>query len=218
METLGRILTKVKDPIPLEERPGIVYNIKCIYGDFYTGETGRSLTTRMKEHKAACRLAAFERSAVAEHAWQAGHKIEWDVKILDTATDVQERKVKEHQTSSKGLKMNRDREISSAPFGSGLLQMLISRPTSHAHRGKETGHHSESDCGLPHVTGSTTTDSTQRTSTSSQETYSNLEKKQTGSTMPPGVSDTPTVELFKNCTFVVCISALMKTAVEQSKL
>ena len=29
METLGRILTKVKDPTPPEERPGIVYKIKC---------------------------------------------------------------------------------------------------------------------------------------------------------------------------------------------
>ena len=92
-------------------RPGIVYNIKCICGDFYIGETGRSLTTRMKEHKAACRLAAFERSAVAEHAWQAGHEIEWDdVKIQDTATDLQERKVKESvyiRLAPKGLKMNR---------------------------------------------------------------------------------------------------------------
>ena len=88
-ETLGRILTKVKDPTPPEERPGIVYKIKCICGDFYIGETGRSLTARMKEHRAACRLAAFERSAVAEHAWQAGHEIEWDdVEILDTATDL----------------------------------------------------------------------------------------------------------------------------------
>lgn len=78
METLGRILTKVEDLTPPEERPGIVYKIKCICGDFYIGETQRSLTTRMEGHKAACRFAAFERSAVAEHAWQAGHEIEWD--------------------------------------------------------------------------------------------------------------------------------------------
>lgn len=118
-ETLGRILTKVKDPTPPEERPGIVYKIKCICGEFYIGETGRSLTARMKEHRAACRLAAFERSAVAEHAWQAGHEIEWDdVEILDTATDLQERKVKEAvyiRLAPKGLKMNRDegKELSS---------------------------------------------------------------------------------------------------------
>ena len=96
IDTLGRILTRVKDPTPPEERPGVIYKIKCICGDFYVGETKRTLATRIKEHKAACRLGAFERSAVAEHAWQEGHEINWDdVEILDTAKDLQERKVKE---------------------------------------------------------------------------------------------------------------------------
>ena len=95
IDTLGRILTKVKDPTPPEERPGVIYKIRCICGDFYVGETKRTLATRLKEHKAACRLGAFERSAVAEHAWQEGHEIDWnDVEILDTARNLQERKVK----------------------------------------------------------------------------------------------------------------------------
>ena len=46
-------------PTPLEERPGIVYKLEFICGDFYKGETGRS--------PKPCRLAAFERSAVDEH-------------------------------------------------------------------------------------------------------------------------------------------------------
>ena len=90
IDNLGRILTKVKDPAPLEERPGVIYKIRCICGDFYVGETKRMLATRLKEHKAACRLGAFERSAVAEHAWQEGHEIDidWnDMEILDTARD-----------------------------------------------------------------------------------------------------------------------------------
>lgn len=70
--TLGRMLTKVKDPVPDEERTGVVYKIGCSCGDVYIGETSRSMSTRIKEHKAACRLANFERSAVAEHAWQDG--------------------------------------------------------------------------------------------------------------------------------------------------
>ena len=74
----------------------------------------------MKEHKAACRLAAVERSAVAEHAWQDGHETEWDdAEILDTATDIQERKVKESiyiRLAPKGLKM---KERNFHPFGSG---------------------------------------------------------------------------------------------------
>ena len=115
---LGQILMKVKDLTPPEEKPGIVYKIKCICGDFYIGESGRSLTTRVKVHKAACRLAAFERSTIAEHAWQVGHEMEWDdVEILDAATDLQERKVKEPvyiRLALQGLKMNRDegKEIS----------------------------------------------------------------------------------------------------------
>ena len=56
--------------------------------------------------------------AVVEHAWQAGHEIVWDdVEILDTATELQERKVKESvyiRLAPKGCRMNRDdgRELS----------------------------------------------------------------------------------------------------------
>ena len=47
------------------------------------------LTTTVKEHKAACRLAAFERSAVVEQ-----RSVEWDdAEILDTATDPQESEI-----------------------------------------------------------------------------------------------------------------------------
>ena len=59
-------------------------------------ETGITTNTRVKEHKAACRLANFERSAVAEHVWKDGHVIEWDdVEVLDMATDKRQRRVKE---------------------------------------------------------------------------------------------------------------------------
>ena len=52
MDTLGRILMKVKDPTPPEERPGIIYKIRCVLcGDFYVGETKRMLATRLNEHK-----------------------------------------------------------------------------------------------------------------------------------------------------------------------
>ena len=82
-------------------------------------ETGRSLTTRVKEHNAACRLAAFDKSAVAEHAQQTGYKIVWNtnVEILGMATELQERKVRESvyiRLAPKGCRMNRDegRELS----------------------------------------------------------------------------------------------------------
>ena len=43
--TLGRLLTKVKDPVPQEDRSGVVYRIDCECGDYYIGETSRPLTT-----------------------------------------------------------------------------------------------------------------------------------------------------------------------------
>ena len=88
------------------------------YVETCVGETKRTLATRIKENKAACRLAAFERSAVAEHAWQEGHEINWDdVEILDNAKDLQKRKVKESlyiKMVPRTCLMNRDegRELS----------------------------------------------------------------------------------------------------------
>ena len=110
--SLGNLLTKVKDPVPVEDRPGAIYKISCLCGDSYIGETGRTTNTRVKEHKAACRLAHFEKSAVAEHAWKDGHIIEWDqVTILDTASDLRERQTKEAlyiKLAPPGCRMNRD--------------------------------------------------------------------------------------------------------------
>ena len=73
-EQPGYQYTKVKDPTPPHDSD---LDCGCECGNFYIGETGRSSTDiRMKEHKAVCRLAAFEKSAVAEasrHAWQDEH-------------------------------------------------------------------------------------------------------------------------------------------------
>ena len=68
------------------------------------------MSTRIKEHKSACRLGNFEKS---EHAWQDGHSFEWDnVEILDTAMGFISRHTKEAayiklRTTSTS-KMNRD--------------------------------------------------------------------------------------------------------------
>ena len=43
----------------------------------YVGQTGRLLNTRLKEHRAALTNARPERSAVAEHAIDTGHTIDW---------------------------------------------------------------------------------------------------------------------------------------------
>ena len=109
--SLGKLLTKPVH-VPPKERPGAIYKISCLCGDSYIGETERTNTARVKEHKAACRLANFEKSAVAKHAWQDRHIIEWDqVMILDTASDQRERQTKEAlyiKLALPGCRMNRD--------------------------------------------------------------------------------------------------------------
>ena len=129
--SLGRLLTKVKDPSPIEDRSGAVYKIKCLCGDYYIGETGRSTNIRIKEHKAACRLAKFERSAVAEHAWKDGHVIEWDqVEVLDTATDERQRRVKEAlyiRMAPPGVRMNRDEGRDVSPLWLNAIRKMGDR-------------------------------------------------------------------------------------------
>ena len=121
------MLTKVKDPVPPEDRTGVVYKIGCICGDVYIGETSRPLNTRIKEHKAACPLANFERSAVAEHAWQDGHSIEWDnIEILDTATGSVSRSTNEaihiKLQTTPTCRMNRDKGRDLSPIWLSTLR------------------------------------------------------------------------------------------------
>lgn len=98
------MLTKVKDPVPPEGRMGVICNIRCIGGDVYIREISQLMSTRIKEHKAAYRLRNDERSAVAEHIWQNGHNIEWDVKILDTAMGVISQRTEEGMKGETSLR------------------------------------------------------------------------------------------------------------------
>ena len=44
----------------------------------YVGQTGRTLSHRIKEHQQAFRSTKSSNSAVAEHAISSGHTIAWD--------------------------------------------------------------------------------------------------------------------------------------------
>ena len=84
--TLRNILTHVKDPIALEHRTGVVYSIPCHDCPVtYVGQTGRTLSHRLKEHQQAFRSTNSSNSAVAEHAISSGHTIAWDeASVIDS--------------------------------------------------------------------------------------------------------------------------------------
>ena len=82
--TLRSMLTKVKDTLPLGKQSNVVYRIPCSCGQVYIGETKRRLETRLKEHRYACERGMMEKSAVAEHAWENHHPIDWEeTTVLD---------------------------------------------------------------------------------------------------------------------------------------
>ena len=84
--SLRSVLTKVKDTLPAEKQSKVVYQIPCSCGRAYIGETTRRLETRMKEHQDACCRRMVEKLAMAEHAWEHHHPIEWEAtRVIDRA-------------------------------------------------------------------------------------------------------------------------------------
>ena len=77
-QTLRTMLSRVKDRLPREKHSKVVYRIPCDCGKVYIGETTRRLETRLKEHRDAHYKGKTETSAVAEHAWNTLHSIQWD--------------------------------------------------------------------------------------------------------------------------------------------
>ena len=110
--TFRSMLTKVKDPLPIEKQANVVYEIPCTCGKVYIGETKRRLGTRLKEHKDACVKCQTDKSAIAEHAWAEDHPINWSgTKILQRASHTMELVMKEAlciQSTPADSRFNRD--------------------------------------------------------------------------------------------------------------
>ena len=74
--TLRRSLSWVKIPTPQEEKIGVIYRIPCECGTIYIGKTGRTLKTRIAEHKRAV-MNRDTNNALACHYIDTGHRILW---------------------------------------------------------------------------------------------------------------------------------------------
>lgn len=78
VSTLKGLLSRPKDPVPQEQKTGVIYQIPCQDCDVvYIGETGRAFATRKKEHMTCVRLDKCDKSALADHANHTGHDIAW---------------------------------------------------------------------------------------------------------------------------------------------
>lgn len=67
-DTIRNRITNVAPKRPKNDQQGVVYSIPLIpCSKIYIGETGRTLKTRLSEHKNALKNSNIERSGVAEH-------------------------------------------------------------------------------------------------------------------------------------------------------
>ena len=77
LRTLRQMLVHPKDPVPIEERKGVVYSIPCVEcSSVYIGQTGRSLKQRISEHRRALKNGDVQMSALAEHVFNTGHAVD----------------------------------------------------------------------------------------------------------------------------------------------
>ena len=83
--TLRKLLVKPKDPVPVECRTGIVYQIPCSdCSQMYVGQSGGTIVDRIKEHQQVVKNGDINTSAVTEHGWQHQHRMDWSAaEILD---------------------------------------------------------------------------------------------------------------------------------------
>ena len=113
--TIKNQLQQVKDPIPASENPNVVYKLPCEDCDkIYIGETGRSLQTRMKEHRD--RIARRDNnSQVYQHITQLPnpHTISWNsAAVIHTNKNMKQRRfVEAAYTISNNNTYNRSIDI-----------------------------------------------------------------------------------------------------------
>ena len=69
----NKVLVWPKDPADPTKQDGVVYRIPWECSKIYTGETGRPMQDRIKEHNRDIWLARTQTSPVSEYAHNTGH-------------------------------------------------------------------------------------------------------------------------------------------------
>jgi len=123
--TLRSKLCITKPTNDTQNTKNIVYNIPCICGRSYTGETGRPLEIRKKEHKYNIDRRLVDKSKLAEHILteHGDHKAQWNqTRILLKEEHTYKRKIKE--TACILLNGNQEVASSSIDFNRCWLSLL----------------------------------------------------------------------------------------------
>ena len=120
--TVRSLLMKVKPQRSLTEHKGVIYQIPCHDCEqVYIGETGRPLSTRLKEHQRHCRNGDTDKSAVALHGWSLNHRIDWDSSdVIDREDRLFQRRVKEALHIRRTNNFNKDQGLAVSTIWNGL--------------------------------------------------------------------------------------------------
>lgn len=76
---LGSFFPQIKGPIPKEKQTGIIYKTPC--GDCngcYIGQTGRNLSTRIREHRRNYKEDPTRHTALTKHMLEHDHRFNYD--------------------------------------------------------------------------------------------------------------------------------------------
>jgi hypothetical protein len=96
VHTLRNSLMKTRPERDPQQTAQCVCSILCGCGRSYTCETGRSLAVHLIEHRHILQHGLLEKSKLAEHAYDEGHRVGWnDARILEIRSNSSYRKYKE---------------------------------------------------------------------------------------------------------------------------
>jgi predicted GIY-YIG superfamily endonuclease len=76
--TLSSSRMKTRPERDQQQTAQCVYSIPCECGRSYIGETGRPLAVRLCEHRHNIKDGLLEKSILAQHAYEEGHRVGWD--------------------------------------------------------------------------------------------------------------------------------------------
>jgi predicted GIY-YIG superfamily endonuclease len=73
--TLRGSLMQTRPERDLQQTAQCIYSIPCECGRSYIGETGRLLAVRLREHSHNLQQGLLEKSELAQHAYEEGHRV-----------------------------------------------------------------------------------------------------------------------------------------------